>query len=83
MRKDLVHWRLSRQKQTQREVLLKNTPSLDVPVTVTLGRVNEDSFPEMLSVLTTKYFAMLDESSEGTERLIVAYQTRNIGGFSL
>ena len=59
---DLAHWRLSRQKQTQQEIVLQKNTVIDVPVTATLGGGNEASFPEMLSGLTTKCFVLLDVS---------------------
>jgi len=45
--------------------------SLDVPLSAALGRVNEASFPVMLSVVITNRVALLDVSCEGNERCTV------------
>jgi len=36
------------QRGTQQENSVRNTPSLEVPLTATLGRVNKASFPVMV-----------------------------------
>jgi hypothetical protein len=54
-----------------KKTVLQNMPSLDVPLSAMLGRVNEASFPVKLSVITN-CVALLDVSSEGNERCTVA-----------
>jgi len=55
-----------------KKTLLQNMSSLEVPLSATLGRVNETSFPLMLSVVITNCVALLDVSCEGNERCTVA-----------
>jgi hypothetical protein len=55
-----------------KKTLLQNMPSLDVPLSATLGRVNEASFPVILSVVITNCVALLDVSCEGNGRCAVA-----------
>ena len=55
-----------------KKVLPQNLPSLDVPLSAMLGRVNEASVPVMLSAVITNCVAPLDVSCEGSERCTVA-----------
>jgi len=55
-----------------KKILPQNVPSLDVPLSAVLGRVNEASFPVILSVFITNCFALLYVSCEGNERCTVA-----------
>jgi len=55
-----------------KKILPQNMPSLDVPLSAVFGRVNEASFPVMLSVVITNCVALLDVSCEGNERCTVA-----------
>jgi len=43
-----------------KKIVLQNTPSVDVPVTATLGRVNEASISVTLTVVTTNCVSMPD-----------------------
>jgi len=44
------------------KIVLQNTPSLDIPVATTLGRVKEASISVMLAVVTTNCVSMPDVS---------------------
>jgi hypothetical protein len=55
-----------------KKILPQNMLSLNVPLSAMLGRVNEASFPVMLSVVITNCVALLDVSCEGNERCTVA-----------
>jgi len=64
-----------------KKTLLQNMPSLDVPFTATLGRVNETSFPEMLSVVITNCVALLMCLVKGMKGALLHSTTRNMQVF--
>lgn len=65
-----------------KKILLSNTPTLDVPVPATRGRVNDASLPVMLIPCCYELRRAAPYLEKGMRGLQFHSKTRNIGGFA-